>query len=52
MAEDVMAFLKRVEERAKELYALSDQGAWEDLGQWEQSMWINAAQRELRGEGD
>lgn len=43
-------FLARVEARAKELYALSDQGEWDDLEPWMQESWINAAGRELRGE--
>lgn len=47
---DAMEFLARVEARAKELYALSDQGDWDDLPEWMQASWINAAGRELRGE--
>lgn len=47
---DAMEFLKRVEERAKELYALSDQGAWDDLHPSLQAYWIDYAGRELRGE--
>jgi hypothetical protein len=43
-----MAYLDRVTERAKELYALSDQGAWEELHPSLQAMWINAADNELR----
>lgn len=43
-------FLKRVEARAKELYAISNQGEWDDLPAWMQESWINAAGRELRGE--
>lgn len=50
MVESAEDFLERVAARAKELYAMSDQGDWDDLGEWEQSMWINAAGRELRGE--
>jgi hypothetical protein len=48
MSGDAMAFLEQVEERAKELYAMSDQGEWEDLSPALQAMWINAAGRELR----
>jgi hypothetical protein len=43
-------FLARVEARAKELYALSNQGDWDDLAPWMKESWINAAGRELRGE--
>jgi hypothetical protein len=43
-------FLARVEARAKELYAISNQGEWEDLGEFEQCQWINAAGAELRGD--
>lgn len=50
MAESAMDFLARVEARAKELYAVSDQGRWEDLPEWMQKQWINSAGRELRGE--
>jgi hypothetical protein len=45
---DAMEFLEKVEKRAKELYALSDQGRWEDLGEFEKRAWINAAGAELR----
>lgn len=31
---------------AKRLYELSDQGAWEDLPQWMQNNWLEAAKRE------
>lgn len=48
--ESAMDFLKRVEERAKELYALSDQGPWEALPEWMQASWIEAAKRDLKGE--
>lgn len=47
---DATEFLQQVEERAKELYALSNQGRWEDLDPSLQEHWINAAGRELRGE--
>ena len=47
---DATEFLAQVEKRAKELYALSDQGEWDDLDQTLQAFWINAAGRELRGE--
>jgi hypothetical protein len=50
--ESATEFLARVEARAKELYALSDQGEWDDLPEWMQRQWINAAGRELRGKED
>lgn len=47
--ESAMDFLKRVEARAKELYALSNQGTWTDLDTPLQEVWINSARRELEG---
>ena len=44
---DAMAYLQRVADRAKELYALSDQGPWEALPEWMQASWIEAAKRDL-----
>lgn len=52
MKESAQDFLKRVEARAKELYALSNQGAWRDLHPALQKQWIRAADRELRGGKD
>lgn len=48
---DAMEFVKKVEARAKELYASSDQGRWEDLDPILQAFWINSAGDELRKEG-
>lgn len=48
--ESAESFLRRVEKRAKELYALSDQGEWADLAEPLQRQWINVAAAELRGE--
>lgn len=45
---DVMEYLSRVTARAKEMYALSDQGEWDDLPTWMQAMWISHADEELR----
>lgn len=49
MTEDAIAFLARVEARAKELYAASRQGPWNELAEPLQRMWIDAAADELRG---
>lgn len=45
---DAIQYLKQVEERAKELYAMSDQGPWAQLHPDFQKMWINMADEELR----
>jgi hypothetical protein len=42
-------FLIRVERRAKELYAASNQGSWDDLGEKLQKVWINSAKANLEG---
>ena len=42
---------EEVETKAKELYALSDQGEWQDLSQQMQQMWINSTRRELEEKG-
>lgn len=47
-----MEFLAKVEARAKELYALSDQGEWDDLPRWMQASWINAAREDLAERGE
>lgn len=47
MSESAMDFLERVIARARELYALSDQGEWDDLEPWMQASWINAARADL-----
>lgn len=50
MTDDAMAYLEEVKARAKELYALSDQGEWEELHPSLQAFWISYAGRELKGE--
>lgn len=47
---DAVAYLQLVEDRARELYALSDQGPWEALPPALKQAWINAADKELRPE--
>lgn len=49
---EAMTFLDQVAARAKEMYAISDQGRWEDLHPDLQAMWINAAGEELREKGE
>lgn len=49
---DATAYLKKVEDRARELYALSDQGPWEALAPWMQQSWIGAADEEIKAEND
>ncbi len=48
--DDIQNHLKKVENLAKEMYAASDQGAWEDLPAYLQRFWIDHAGRELNAE--
>lgn len=48
--ESALDFLARVEAKAKELYAASRQGPWDELAEPLQRMWIDAAGDELRKE--
>lgn len=45
-----MEYLDKVKGRAKEMYALSDQGLWEDLHPDLQAFWIAAADEEIKNE--
>ena len=49
--ESGLDYLERVKVRAKELYAMSDQGEWDDLEVWIQERWINAADKDLKESG-
>lgn len=49
---EIQEYLKRVHERAKELYELSNQGKWEDLPEALQRMWIRAASEEIKEKDD
>jgi hypothetical protein len=40
---------KEIVARARELYALSDQGEWGDLPEWMKRAWIEAAEEESKG---